>query len=106
MVDKNDMLIEGVIADDVTYKTAETGSKYCTFSIHTETREGSKIVPANTRVFVFDQRCIDYLKRMNAHEGQRVSVSAYARTGKQDIHGKAIITTMVTVKDIHLIKMS
>lgn len=106
MTDKNHVRLEGVIVGDVVYKKTSTNKSYCSFVIRTETKCSEGLSATNTYVFVFQQSRIDYIKRVCAREGNRVSVDAHLRTSKKDIHGATVMQTIVTVDDIHIIKMS
>lgn len=106
MTDKNYVCLEGVIVGDVTYKKTSAGKNYCSFTIRTETKCSEGFSTTNTYVFVFTQQKIDYLKRVGAREGNRVLVVAHLRTSKKDVHGTTIMQTIVTVDDVHIIKMS
>lgn len=106
MTDRNYVRLEGVIVGDVTYKKTSAGKNYCSFTIRTETKGSEGFSTTNTYVFVFTQPRIDYLKRVGAREGNRVSVDAHLRTSKKDVHGATVMQTIVTVDDVHIIKMS
>lgn len=104
MKDKNLVYLEGVIHGDVTYKNTSTSKPYCSFIVHTETKGSEGFISSNTYVFVFDQKKIDYLKRVGARDGKRVFVSAHLRISKKDVKGNTIMQTIVTADDVHLIK--
>lgn len=106
MIDKNYVRLEGVIMGEVAYKKTSAGKPYCCFTIRTETKGSEGVSTTNTYVFVFAQQRIDYLKRVCAREGNRVSVDAHLRTSKKDVHGATIMQTIVTVDEVHIIKMS
>ena len=106
MMDKNIVQLEGVIVGDVVYKKSTTSKPYCSFSVRTETKGSEGFSTTNTYVFVFNQARIDYLKRVCAREGNRVSLMAHLRTSKKDVGGHTIMQTIVTVDDIHIVKTS
>lgn len=106
MKDKNIVFLEGVIVGDLTYKRASNQKPFCSFLVHTETIGSEGFSSANIYVFVFDQKKIDYLKRVCARDGHRISVMAHLRTSKKDFHGNTIMQTIVTADDVHLIKTS
>ncbi len=106
MNDRNMVQLEGMIVGDVTYKTASNKKQYCSFTVHTETRESSGIVVANICVFVFDEKQMEYLKRVNAREGHRVSLTAHIRITKKELRSETILQTLITVSEVRLIKVS
>lgn len=112
MKDKNIVLLEGVVGNDVKRGTAQNGKKYITFSLcintyfkplHDSTE--SEHTMTYIRVFVYDQKQVEYLNRVDIRHGNRASIFGRLNSVKTDIKGKEIIQINVVVRDISISKI-
>ena len=81
MLDKNIVLLEGIIGDDAKFGKTQEGKEYFTFSLcvnsflkdmsdSTERTHSQVFI----RIFVYDKKQIEYLHKVKAHRGQRASI--------------------------------
>lgn len=110
-MDKNIVMLEGVIGTD--YKSGKTqmGKEFVTFSLcvnshmkefaDTTERTHSQMF---IRIFVYDKKQLEYLKKVNAKAGQRAAVFGRISTSKNEYKGNTFITNNVTCRDIEIIK--
>jgi single-stranded DNA-binding protein len=80
-LDKNIVFLEGVLGDDFKYGRTEDGKEYATFSLcvnsfikeisdQTERTHSQNYI----RTTVFDKKQVEYLRKVNAHRGQRATI--------------------------------
>ncbi len=110
-MDKNVLLLEGTIAEDVAYNKLSSGRLYARIAILTETHKVSdmdstkrKQQYATTRVMVFAPRLVTILRDNNVHRGTRVSMYGWVSTQKIDHRGEGILQNVVVAEDIHIVK--
>lgn len=111
MRDKNIVLLEGRIGEGLKYSHSVNGNEYCTFMLEidayykemadqTERDHGFTLV----RVFIYDKRQLEYVKRVDMKQGNKVSLLARLNSKSTEIGGKTIIQNNVIVRDISVIK--
>lgn len=113
MKDKNIVLLEGVVGNDVKRGVANNGRNYITFTLCINTymkelhdsTEGAKPF-AYIRVFVFDEKQVKYLNRVKVHHGSRVSIFGRLNSTRSTIGSKDVIQINVVVRDINVTKTS
>jgi single-stranded DNA-binding protein len=111
MMDKNIVILEGVIGDDFKYGKTQEGKEYATFSLCvnaflkeiSDTTEGTHS-QTYVRIFVYDKRLVDYLKRVNAKRGQRASVFGRLSSFKNEYKGISFMTNNIVCRDVTIIK--
>lgn len=110
-MDKNFVILEGQVGNDLKYGVASNGMNYATFTlcvnpyfkdIHDSTESNQPMT--YIRLFVYDQKKVNYMKRLKIGRGNRVSVFARLNSARTEINGKDIIQNNVVVRDICLIK--
>ena len=110
-MDKNFVILEGQVGNDLKYGVASNGMNYATFTlcvnpyfkdIHDSTESNQPMT--YIRLFVYDQKKVNYMKRLKIGRGSRVSVFARLNSARTEINGKDIIQNNVVVRDICLIK--
>ena len=113
MRDKNIVILEGVVGRDLKHGTASNGKKYVTFSlcVNTFLRElhddtESEHPMAYIRVFVYNQRQLAYLDKVDLKCGNRVSIFGRLNSKVNEIKNKRIIQLNVVVRDITVSKRS
>lgn len=110
MKHKNIVMLEGRIHDDYKYKRTKEGREYATFTLlirsfdkdfrdNTETKVDVKI-----RIMVFDHQLVQYLRKVNAHNGCMVSVFGRINSYRAERHGEYFTMNDVVVRDIHIMK--
>ncbi len=113
MKDKNIVLLEGVVGNDVKRGVAANGKNYITFSVcintyfqplHDSTE--SEHPMSYIRVFVYDQKQVEYLNRVNVRCGNRANIFGRLNSTKTEIKGKEIIQINVVVRDISITKVN
>jgi len=111
MLDKNIVWLEGLIGDDYKYGRTEDGKGYATFSLcvnsfikeisdKTERSHSQNFI----RTTVFDKKQVEYLQRVGAHRGQRVSIFGRISSFKTEYKGIEFIQLSIVVRDISIIQ--
>lgn len=110
-MDKNIVMLEGVIGDDYKYGKTQDGKEYATFSLcinsyMKEFADSTERTHSQTyiRIFVFDKKQVDYLQKVKARRGQRASVFGRLTSVKNEYKGNTFITNNVTCRDVTIIK--
>lgn len=110
-MDKNIVVLEGIIGDD--YKSGKTqdGKVYITFSlcINSHLKEFADSTErthsqAYIRIFVFDKKQVEYLQGIKAKRGQRAFVFGRLKSVKNEYRGNTFITNNVVCRDVAIIK--
>lgn len=112
IVYQNEVLLRGIVADNVMYKKASNGKDYCTFSLvvnhdKTELSEGETNSKEFIRIFVFNgkkKKLVDYLKDMGFRRGLYVGIYGLLRTTSTEHKGIPIVQISVGVRDIFIIQ--
>ena len=111
MRDKNIVMLEGVVGNDLKRGTMSNGKSFITFSLCVNTyfkplhdSTESEHPMAYIRVFIFDQRMITYLNKCKVRHGQRASVFGRLSSSSKEINGKKIVQVNVVVRDITVSK--
>lgn len=111
MKDKNFVILEGIVGNDVQKGTSVNGNNFITFSLcidtyykplHDSTESDHRMV--YIRVFFFDQRLITYLNKCKVRKGLRVSVFGRLNSTATDIKGKQIVQVNVVARDVSVFK--
>lgn len=109
MLDKNLVFLEGII-EGFKYDKAEGGREYATFSlsINAVFREMADDFERTKsqqwiRIFCYNKKIIEHLKRINAHNGQRASVFGRLSSFKNEYKGITFMTNCVMCRDIDII---
>jgi len=112
-MDKNIVLIEGIIGDDFKYGKTQDGKEFATFSlcVNTYTKDMSDATERThsqtyIRIFVYDKKKVAYLHKVNAHRGQRASIFGRISSFKTEYKGNYYMTNNVVCRDIGIIKNS
>ena len=110
-LDKNIVFLEGVIGDDFKYGKSENGNDFATFSLsvnsfvkeisdQTERTHSQNYI----RTTVFDKKQLEYLRKVNAHRGQRASIFGRISSFKTEYKGIEFIQLSIIVRDIGIIQ--
>lgn len=107
---KNVVFLEGRIADDYKYMRTKEGRTFATFTL--VVRSFDKDFSDNTerkvdifiRIMVFDNKLVEYLKKVGAHNGNIVNIMGRLNTYQKEIEDKIYMTLNVVVRDIHVVK--
>lgn len=111
MLDKNIVLLEGLIGDDYRYGKTQDAKEYATFSLcinsfikdmadSTERTHSQAFI----RIFVYDKKQVEYLHKVNAHRGQRASVFGRLVSFMSEHKGNRFMVNNVVCRDIQIIK--
>lgn len=110
-MDKNIVMLEGVIGDDYKYGKTQDGKEYATFSLCINSymkdfADSTERTHSQTyiRIFVFDKKQVAYLQKVKARRGQRASVFGRLTSVKNEYKGNTFITNNVTCRDVTIIK--
>ena len=110
--DKNIVILDGVIGDDYKYGKTQDGKEYATFSlcINTYAKDFSDSTERThsityIRIFVYDTRQVEYLKRIGAHRGLRASVFGRLTSFKNEYKGITFMTNNVVCRDVEIIQV-
>lgn len=110
-MDKNFVMLEGVVGNDLKYGVAINGQNYATFTIcinpyfkdlHDSTESTKPMT--YIRLFVYDQRKVAYMRKVGTRQGNRVTVFGRLNSTRSEINGKEIIQNNVIVRDISVLK--
>ena len=111
MLDKNIVLLEGVIGDGAKFGKTTDGKEYYTFALCVNSfakdmadsteRTHSQVY---IRTFVYAKRQLEYLHKVNVHRGQRVSIFGRLSSFRNEYKGNSYITFSVVCRDINVIK--
>lgn len=110
-MDLNIVFLQGKIGNDLQYKKTSEGSQFATFSVvinsfskdmkdSTEKRSETYI-----RVMCFDNRIVEYLQRVNAKLGNKVSILARLNSHKSEYKGISFIQNDVIARDVVVVKV-
>lgn len=111
MLDKNIVLLEGLIGDDAKFGRTQEGKEYFTFSLcvnsflkemadNTERTHSQAFI----RIFVYDKKQLEYLRKVNAHRGQRASVFGRLSSFKNEYKGNTFVTLNVICRDLSIVQ--
>lgn len=108
--DKNIVQLEGIIGDDFRYGKTQNGKEYATFSLcinsfFKEMADATERTHSQTyvRIFLYDRKQVEYLKRVNAHRGQRASIFGRLSSFKNEYKGITFMTNNVICRDVAII---
>ena len=111
MLDKNIVLLEGLIGDDFMYKKTSDAKEMATFSLcinsyMKEIADDTERTRSQTyvRIFVYDKKQLEYLHRIDVHRGQRVSILGRLSSHRTEYKGIEYIQLTVIVRDIVVIQ--
>ena len=110
-LDKNIVFLDGVLGDDFKYGRTEDGKEYATFSLcvnsfikeisdQTERTHSQNYI----RTTVFDKKQVEYLRKVNAHRGQRATIFGRISSFKTEYKGIEYIQLSIIVRDIGIIQ--
>lgn len=110
-LDKNIVFLEGVLGDDFKYGRTVDGKEYATFSLcvnsfikeisdQTERTHSQNYI----RTTVFDKKQVEYLRKVNAHRGQRATIFGRISSFKTEYKGIEYIQLSIIVRDIGIIQ--
>ena len=110
-LDKNIVFLAGVLGDDFKYGRTEDGKEYATFSLcvnsfikeisdQTERTHSQNYI----RTTVFDKKQVEYLRKVNAHRGQRATIFGRRSSFKTEYKGIEYIQLSIIVRDIGIIQ--
>lgn len=111
-MDKNIVLLEGRIGADFKYLKTKTKQDYATFTLYVmsydaKLRDSSETkVETKVRIMCFDPVQVEYLRKVSAREGNRVSIFGRINTRTTEIRGNFYAMMDVVVRDIKLLKTS
>ena len=111
MLDKNIVILEGVIGDDFKYSKTKDGKEFATFSLcvnsfSKDISDSTERTHSQTyvRIFVYDKKLVEYLRKVNAHLNQRASVFGRLASCKNEYKGITFMTNNIVCRDITIIK--
>jgi len=109
--DKNIVMLEGVVGTDAKFGKTQDGKEYFTFSLcinsyDKEMADSTERTHSQTyvRIFLYDRKQLDYVKRVNIHGNSRVYVYGRLSSFKNEYRGNTFMTLNVICRDIGLIK--
>jgi single-stranded DNA-binding protein len=109
--DQNDVFLCGLIGEDFQFGRTQDAKEYATFSLCVnayEKEDADSTERTRTqqyiRVFCYDKRQVEYLKRMDVHRGQRASVKARLSSFKNEYKGITYMSLNVICRRIWIIK--
>lgn len=110
-LDKNIVLLEGLIGDDFKFGRTSDAKEMATFSLAInsylkELADDTERTRAQTyvRIFVYDKKLLDYLRRIDVHRGMRASILGRLSSHKSEYKGIEYIQLTVIVRDIGIIQ--
>lgn len=110
-MDLNIVFLQGKIGNDLQYKKTSEGAQFATFSV--VVNSFSKDIKDSTerrtetyiRVMCFDKYIVEYLQRVNAKQGNKVSILARLNSHKSEYKGISFIQNDVIARDVVVVKV-
>lgn len=113
IIDLNLCLLIGQIGNDFKYMKCSNGKQMATFSLcinsfYKELADSTERTHSQTyiRVLCFDKAQIEYLRKVNAHQGQRAFVVSRLSSFKNEYRGNSFMTNGVVCRSITILKSS
>ena len=110
-MDKNIVLLEGIIGDDFKFGKTQDAKEYATFSLSInafskEMSDSTERTHSQTyiRIFAYDKKQVEYLRKVNAHRGQRATIFGRLVSFKNEYKGNTFMTNNVVCRDIEIVK--
>jgi len=110
-MDKNIVVLEGIIGDDFKYGKTQEGKEFSTFSLcvnmfSKEFADSTERTHSQTyiRIFVYDKRQVEYLRKVEAHRGQRISIFGRIASCKSEYKGVEFMSNNVICRDLTIVK--
>lgn len=111
-MDKNIVILEGSVGDDLSFRRSQDGKEFVTFTLlvggysreyhdRSETRDVVYI-----RVMCFDGRLVERVRAMSLRNGSRVNILARLNSHRSEYKGISYIQNDVIVRDIVLVRTS
>ena len=104
-------MLEGTIGEDFKWSKAQNGAEYATFSLCMnsyikEIADSTEKTHSRTyiRIFVYDKKQLEYLKRVKVKRGQRIAILGRLTSAKNEYKGITYMSNNVTCRDISIIK--
>lgn len=111
MLDKNIVLLEGIIGDDFRFDKTTEGKEYATFTLCInaflkEMSDSTERTHSQTfiRMFVYDRKLVEYMHKVEVKRGQRASIFGRLVSYRNEYKGNSYITNNVVCRDIHIVK--
>lgn len=111
MLDKNIVMLSGIIGDDAKFGKTSEGKPYFTFSLCVnsfmkEMADSTERTHSQAflRIFVYDKRLVEYVERVKAKRGQRANVFGRLVSFKNEYKGNVFMTNNVVCRDIEIVK--
>lgn len=108
MADRNQVTLIGRIGD--AFKTGKTqnGSSYIWFPLNLEARANANSTDNNyyqtLHIMCFKKVVIDYLKRVDAHNGNTVIIFGFVSSFSNEVRGKRVIANAINANEIYVVK--
>lgn len=110
-MDKNFVMLEGHIGNDLSYGKTQDGKEFATFSLcidgyskdyhdTSERKHGFVMV----RIMVFEKRLVDRMHELKVRTGTRLSVFARLNSHRTEYKGISYIQNDVVVRDMSVIR--
>lgn len=113
MLDKNIVILEGVVGDDLKWSKTQDGKEFATFSLCIDSyiKEFADLTERShsqtfVRINVFDKRYVEYLRKIKIHTGTRASVFGRLTSSRTEYKGISLMQTHVVCRSIEIIKTS
>lgn len=115
MKDKNLVILEGLVGEDLKRKKSTEGAgEYYTFTLCVNGGIGTDKWMSETtdrewyqtyvRCFIYDKHAIEYCDGVGMKKGQRVNVLGKLTSFRSEVKGKVLISLVVTIRDISVVK--
>lgn len=110
-MDKNFVILEGQVGDDLSYGKTQDGKDYSTFSLiingyskdyhdSSERQHGFTMI----RIMVFESRLVDRMRDLKVRTGTRVGVFARLNSHRTEYRGISYIQNDVVVRDLTVVR--
>lgn len=110
MLDKNVVMLEGLIGDDAKWGKTQDGKEYFTFSlcingVFKDMADSTERTHSQTfvRIFCYDKKQLAYLRSVDAHRGRRASVFGRLSSYKAEYKGNSYTALSVVCRDVAII---
>lgn len=111
MKDRNIVELSGIIGEDAKFGKTHDGKEYYTFSLSVncfskEMSDSTERTHSQVfcRIFVYDKRQLEYLRKINVHQGQRAIIFGRITSFRSEYKGNSYIANGVVCRDIDIVQ--
>ena len=111
MKDRNIVELSGIIGEDAKFGKTQDGKEYYTFTLsvnyfNKEMSDSTERTHSQVfiRVFLYEKKQLEYLKKINVHQGQRAVIFGRLTSFRSEYKGNSFIAKSVVCRDIDIVQ--